>query len=865
MTTENDVYTWGSQSDHVSISEPRLLQTLVGKNITRVTIGPQQAVAWTGALPHTHRGQVAFAPMASPRLFTACSTLLDRLVRTPLACSEQQRVALVALLAIVERAFQVGSRLPVGLQAETLTGLRDSLVRLAVANDGDPAVMAGAQFCLLQGWGRLQVADSDRSLLLETINDVIFFRRTPPPSGVDVLLAQQLLKARWRHLMPAEDRLATLGNLLPSTAKLLEQPESRVSEGHDFYITVVVDGLMQDGTVERAVHGLLSSCSARAATVPAAVAALLAAPPGTTPDHLWSASGGGAGVTRLPMEAEALLTVLREAIVQWASVSNVSLREGRRIVPCRTLAGLALRTQRLLVGLQLYGDISPVAAESAAGVTAVYLAFVLDQATALFSMLEELCRGLSPSAAALRLGASIDQLVGALPLRLVPELLAAVEELVDVAPVAAAVVLRDAADSAAPCLAALNALASAVPDFAHALSDDAGALVEQKRLPAQRAWGILSDLARNLAMLLPSCARVLLRPGAAAALSTTVAATEQQALAADAEPLSQAVVNVGAGEATFPSTADARAPPALLSVQTDASEPVPLPAVSKVVKGEASGESQVAADAAADTQATALPAPDLSVWLSSTVLAPGLRSEKQHEDNLPAAARIALSSRVKSQSHEGTAAEPLRDTGEHLNPLAAALFALASRRRSALALTADHPIWRLLAMLLATACIHMGMEESAALEVGELPEGSSVEAVALSVLSALRPLMHVRQSTGVTYEAMLEAVRRLCCFVALQLSPTSHDSTNAEEAPSPAACTAALVDLALRHLRTPMDIDAVRSTLAARQRTIEARCRILNTVQHFLTAPLLPSLVKEVSQGKGNSRVKRYQPWGGWA
>ncbi len=40
VTADNDVYIWGSQGEQSSeLTEPKLLQALVGKHITRVTVG----------------------------------------------------------------------------------------------------------------------------------------------------------------------------------------------------------------------------------------------------------------------------------------------------------------------------------------------------------------------------------------------------------------------------------------------------------------------------------------------------------------------------------------------------------------------------------------------------------------------------------------------------------------------------------------------------------------------------------------------------------------------------------------------------------------------------------------------------------
>lgn len=137
VTVDNEVYWWGSHGDRVpEVAEPRLLQALVGTRITRVrlektkdavgatnaahshscvlvhslaqvAIGPSQCVAWTGALPTLHRAPVPFSPQPTNQVFTACAKLLEQLLEAGALSPVLQETSLVALLAILERAFQV--------------------------------------------------------------------------------------------------------------------------------------------------------------------------------------------------------------------------------------------------------------------------------------------------------------------------------------------------------------------------------------------------------------------------------------------------------------------------------------------------------------------------------------------------------------------------------------------------------------------------------------------------------------------------------------------------------------------------------------------------------------------------------------
>lgn len=808
---------WGTHGDHhADITEPRLLQSLVGKNITRVAVGIAQAAAWTGAMHNVYRGQLAFAPVATARLYGACGDLLTHLIKGPFADPERQRTALVALLALVERTFQVSSKTFVDVPRGGIATLREALVTLAVEAE-DPAVAAGAQFCLLQGWARLQVSDADRQRLMNTLNDVIFLRRRPRPSEAEVTQAQQLLKTRWRHLMPVQDRLATLRHLLPSTASLLERPSSRETEGHNFYITVVVDGLMQDGTPERAISGLFQTPVEPWLMVEAMQKLLFAddsAAPGT-----FSAVDKPAVDVQLIMKTEAavLFDVLREAITQWVQVSTAALRDRRPIVPCKTLASLALRTQRLLVALQLHAK--PVAADpnqeiaghklpppiaAAGSITAVYVSFVLAHATTVFRELVSACSSMKPDEARTTLTEATPQLVDALPLRLVPELVAAIAELIETSPSFAIALQRYAGDSITECLGTLNDLIQAVPALNRALRVDASLLVEEKggdsQLPV--AFGLLCDLSRGMAVILPTCARVLLR-------STQTLAPSLQGLASLDDEVEPDTSSAAQNEARphLPT------PPLPLHGVAEGAPSPPGPSSTPLSGGtEGGGRSS---DSDEDK--------NLASWLSNVVFAAGLRDRPLNKDELDPAMASAL-----------------RGNSDSEHKLVDVLYTVASTRKLTLSLAREHPMWRVLASLLAASlCLRHGAESY------KLPEDhldTVDERHALVLIHGLRHFMQLRQSKGICYEDLQTSVSHICFFLVIYIAGPVEE----EEASTTAALETAILELARRHLRSPMPFRQLQTVLARRQAAAEARTTVLHATETFFLLPLVPSLVKEV-------------------
>jgi hypothetical protein len=803
---------WGTHGDHhADITEPRLLQSLVGKNITRVAVGIAQAAAWTGAMHNVYRGQLAFAPVATARLYGACGDLLSRLIKGPFPDPERQRTALVALLALVERTFQVSSKTFVDVSRGGIATLREALVTLAVEAE-DPAVAAGAQFCLLQGWARLQVSDADRQRLMNTLNDIIFLRRRPRPSEAEVTQAQQLLKTRWRHLMPVQDRLATLRRLLPSTASLLERPSSRETEGHNFYITVVVDGLMQDGTPERAISHLFQT-PAEPWSMVEAMQKLLFADGGATTGALLADTLAMDVQLIMKTEAAVLFDVLREAITQWVQVSTAALRDRRPIVPCKTLASLALRTQRLLVALQLHakpaaagtnqevaGSKLPPPIAAAGSITAVYVSFVLVHATTVFRELVSVCSSLEPDEARTTLAEAMPQLVDALPLRLVPELVAAMAELIETSPSCAIALQSYAGDSITECLGTLNDLIQAVPALHRALRVDASLLVEEKggdsQLPV--AFGLLCDLSRGMAMILPTCARVLLR-------STQTMAPSLQGLA----PLDDEV------EPGMSSAAQSEARPHLPSPPLplhNLAEGAPSPAGPSST-GEVGGKSS---DSDEDR--------NLASWLSNVVFAAGLRDRPLNKDELDPAMACAL-----------------RGTSDSEHKLVDVLYTVASTRKLTLSLAREHPMWRVLASLLAASlCLRHGAESYT------LPE-DHLDAVderhALVLIHGLRHFMQLRQSKGIGYEDLQTSVSHLCFFLVIYIA----GPVDEEGASTTTALETAILELARRHLRSPMPFRQLQTVLSRRQAAAEARATVLHATETFFLLPLVPSLVKEVS------------------
>jgi hypothetical protein len=56
---------------------------------------------------------------------------------------------------------------------------------------------------LLQGWPMLNVEEDDRKRLLQSVTDVVLVNGTSRvPDDKDISLAKELIRSRWRFLMP---------------------------------------------------------------------------------------------------------------------------------------------------------------------------------------------------------------------------------------------------------------------------------------------------------------------------------------------------------------------------------------------------------------------------------------------------------------------------------------------------------------------------------------------------------------------------------------------------------------------------------------------------------------------------------------
>lgn len=403
------------------------------------------------------------------------------------------------------------------------------------------------------------MSDSDRRLLLESLNDVIFLRRQVSPTEHEQQLARQLLKTRWRHLMPVEDRMETLSRLLPSTLELITEGDPGQAAGHDFYITVVVDSLVQDGSVERAVLSLLDvgrqwpvgravsnsvmdalrqhfalgvvsavedgSASQAVGQSSAQGRVLLSRPQnnavaGNLPiaaslgvfDSTWpqpptftveSLQQGQQGDFALPSNAASIIRVLREAIHQWTALSILSIEQDSRPPPCRSLCELAMRFQRVLLASQLQPSNNAATAFSAA-VTAVYTAFLVDRVLVLTHSLRQAVNGgRSEEDLATTV---IPGLLEGLPFRLLPELLGALMELASNVPLVAKALLVHVFQPLSDLVTAFDQLSYLLPGLSSALKLQS----EPPTTGLLAAWLPLADLMRLTASLLPTCVRICL-------------------------------------------------------------------------------------------------------------------------------------------------------------------------------------------------------------------------------------------------------------------------------------------------------------------------------------------------------------------
>lgn len=347
------------------------------------------------------------------------------------------------------------------------------------------------------------MSDEDRHQLLAALNDVIFIRTPVPPREREQQLARQLLKTRWRHLMSVQDRMDALMRLLPDAMQAAHQGSDRdQAAGHEFYVSVVVDSLLHDGTVERAVTALLRQGDAAVAATPGVSCTdeTLAA---ALQQVFLGGSDDGLSPLSLPCTSMIIVGVLRNAVTRWTAVCVNALQQRTAPPPCRALCDLVLRFQRVLLS-QLQAAASDSKLFSVV-LAAEYTAFVVDNVLLLGQPLTAWLAEQGGDAVAVHI---VPAMLETLPLRLLPELAVALAELVPRNPQLARALLKWTASPLSKATQLFDGLAVACPGMRMAL---------QLREPlsvasadAAKCFLPMADMARTVAALVPTCLRICL-------------------------------------------------------------------------------------------------------------------------------------------------------------------------------------------------------------------------------------------------------------------------------------------------------------------------------------------------------------------
>ena len=82
---------------------------------------------------------------------------------------------------------------------------------------------------LLQGWSLLNVPEADRKRLLASVTSIVFSTRVPSPTPQEMALARELIRSRWRFLMPVRYAMPLPAVLLSSMAAAVSICKSAVA------------------------------------------------------------------------------------------------------------------------------------------------------------------------------------------------------------------------------------------------------------------------------------------------------------------------------------------------------------------------------------------------------------------------------------------------------------------------------------------------------------------------------------------------------------------------------------------------------------------------------------------------------------
>eukprot|EP00045_Choanoeca_perplexa_P017892 m.270728 g.270728 ORF g.270728 m.270728 type:complete len:4196 (-) comp17668_c0_seq1:27-12614(-) len=361
LTAENDVFFFGQFHNSMqACATPVLLPKLVGKNITQLAVGSQHVMAWTGSVSASPGVSVPFAPKGEAAVLEAILQTFDRLKAHPPSVEANERCTF-SLLSLLERSFQLCVRSRVDVPPKVITNLRTTLLEFASASLSiSSRIATAAQFCLLQGWPMLHVEEEDRQRLLQSVTDVVLVNGVANvPDDKDINLAKELIRSRWRFLMPVPDRLQMLADLLPRTRQFVcandTSPLDRQrADGHDFVVTQVIDSLIRVGVPERCLLSLCGSQLAASEGVPyeQPVSADLAEPSFADAFQAEPAND----LNYLPPVTGSVLKLIRHAVDEWTQIAIHTIQSKKDMVPCRTLSRLVLQFQRVLFALVFQTD-----------------------------------------------------------------------------------------------------------------------------------------------------------------------------------------------------------------------------------------------------------------------------------------------------------------------------------------------------------------------------------------------------------------------------------------------------------------------------------------------------------------------------
>eukprot|EP00049_Salpingoeca_infusionum_P016093 m.323993 g.323993 ORF g.323993 m.323993 type:complete len:4072 (-) comp16007_c0_seq4:280-12495(-) len=496
VTMDNEVVVWGGAND-VNTSAPQVLASLSGKGIQQVACGPNHLFAWSGNDSMQQDHPVAFQSDSSTPSFEAFEKLLRALSSQDLTASTHLEHLCICTLQLLERSFQSTSG-PVAVPSDVRAGLRETLLALSTSHTIPKSVTGAAQFCVLQGWSVLRVDDSSRRHLLEAIIRVVLLEDAVLPTPQSLALANQLLRTRWRQLMPSSDRLTRLCDLLPRCLRMLLSPRlsehlldespdlyQRRVEGHDYLLTVIADSLVQESVPETVLLKLFAfkteDQKQQAMDIVDRIAVRLDDP--ESPFDIHAAH-----------PAEHLFFIATTANREWATACcEHCTHAGGTLCPCPTLTKLTQRLLRAMMGLLHTTATSDEARTSLAG--------LLDKLLNYLYKLQETVVQAAQTRQALdevSMHTKVLQVLNTQPLSLLPEVSTALLHFARRKAPFAPLLIAQSRQSAVSLLVSLDHLIYSLPNASEAL----------RRIPEEEPEGALFhvfELCQQLASVLTEC------------------------------------------------------------------------------------------------------------------------------------------------------------------------------------------------------------------------------------------------------------------------------------------------------------------------------------------------------------------------